>query len=192
MLVPAMADEARVGGDAARSDHEEGDASEVGRDEVGSGNTSVAGEETPPSSGGAAGTAEAPTPKVAVARMRKPPIDIDTRIAAARQMMKAAQKQVAAARSQARNERRKKQRLVKKAATLTPEDLERIAVLKRCGVDPAGHLDIAAGAAASSNASGAIGSGAAASSRDAAPPVSAATTPRQPGSSQPHPASAAA
>ena len=75
---------------------------------------------------------------------------------------------------------------------LTPEDLERVAVLKRCGIDPAGHLDKAAGAAAGSNASGASGSGAAASSRDAAPPASAAAPPRQTGLPQPHLASAAA
>ena len=48
--------------------------------------------------------------------------------------MKAAQKEVAEARRQARNERRKKQRLIKKAANLSAEDLERIAVLKRCGL----------------------------------------------------------
>ena len=48
--------------------------------------------------------------------------------------MKSAQKDMAEARRQGRNERRKKQRLVKKAAHLSPEDLERIAVLKRCGL----------------------------------------------------------
>ena len=37
-----------------------------------------------------------------------------------------------------RNERRKKQRLIKKAAGLSSNDLERIAVIKRCGLwDPA-------------------------------------------------------
>ena len=44
---------------------------------------------------------------------------------------------MAEARVQARNERRKKARLLKKAAALSPQDLERIAALKRCGLrDP--------------------------------------------------------
>jgi hypothetical protein len=51
--------------------------------------------------------------------------------------MKRAQKAVSEARAQAKNERRKKARLLKKAAGLSPADLERIAVLKRCGLwDP--------------------------------------------------------
>lgn len=41
---------------------------------------------------------------------------------------------MADARRNARNEKRKKQRLMKKASSLTAEDLERIAVLKRCGL----------------------------------------------------------
>ncbi len=41
---------------------------------------------------------------------------------------------VTEARKQARSEKRKKQRLVRKAASLTPEDLKRIAILKRCGL----------------------------------------------------------
>lgn len=65
-------------------------------------------------------------------------IDLDDRIADATRDMKSAQKALHAARAQARNERRKKQRLVKKAAALTMEDLERIAQLKKCGLwDPA-------------------------------------------------------
>ena len=53
------------------------------------------------------------------------------------------------ARRAARNERRRKSRLMKKAATLTPEDLERIAVLKRCGLyNPTGELVIAASSSA--------------------------------------------
>jgi hypothetical protein len=50
-------------------------------------------------------------------------------------------KQLSKARSEARNEKRKKARLVKKAAQLSPEDLKRIADLKRCGLwDPASGL----------------------------------------------------
>ena len=66
-------------------------------------------------------------------RPRKPDIDLDDAIRSAAAAMKAAQKKVQEAKSQARNERRKKQRLLKKAAALNADDLERIAVLKRCG-----------------------------------------------------------
>ena len=67
-------------------------------------------------------------------RAKRPRIDYDDSIAKARAAMVKAQKDVADARRVARNERRKKQRLVKKAAALSPDDLERIAVLKRCGL----------------------------------------------------------
>ena len=67
-------------------------------------------------------------------RPKRPRIDLDDSIAQAKAAMKAAQKEVAEARRVARNERRKKQRLLKKAVTLSPDDLERIAVLKRCGL----------------------------------------------------------
>ena len=67
-------------------------------------------------------------------RAKRPRIDYDESIAQARAAMVKAQKSVAEARRVARNERRKKQRLVKKAASLSSDDLERIAVLKRCGL----------------------------------------------------------
>ena len=66
-------------------------------------------------------------------RARKPSIDLDAYIVEATQAMKMAQKKVQEAKAKAKNERRKKQRLLKKAASLKAEDLERIAVLKRCG-----------------------------------------------------------
>ena len=71
--------------------------------------------------------------KKKVARTRKPSIDLDAAISDATSAMKAAQKRVQQWKAQAKNDRRKKQRLLKKAASLKPEDLERIAVLKRCG-----------------------------------------------------------
>ena len=74
-------------------------------------------------------------------RRRSARIDLDDRISRASRDMKQAQKQLASARAQARNERRRKQRLVKKAAALTVQDLQRIAELKRGGLwDPAGGL----------------------------------------------------
>lgn len=68
-------------------------------------------------------------------RPKRPRIDLDDSISKAKQAMKAAQKSVAEARKVGRNERRKKQRLLKKAIGLSADDLERIAVLKRCGLD---------------------------------------------------------
>ena len=70
-------------------------------------------------------------------RKELPRIDLDQSIEEAKEAMKRAVKAMADARAQAKNERRKKARLLKKAATLSPADLERIAILKRCGLwDP--------------------------------------------------------
>jgi hypothetical protein len=83
----------------------------------------------------AAGLANTPErPK----RQRAPKIDIDAAIAGYQTEVKRAAKLMADARRNARNERRKKQRLMKKASSLSHEDLERIATLKRVGLwDPA-------------------------------------------------------
>jgi hypothetical protein len=67
-------------------------------------------------------------------REKKPDIDYDAKIQEAAASIKEMSKAMAAAKSAQKNERRKKQRLLKKAACLSPEDLERIAVLKRCGL----------------------------------------------------------
>ena len=67
-------------------------------------------------------------------RRAKPALDLDEHIRAAQEAMKTARKQVAYARAQAKLEKRKKQRLVRKASSLNVEDLERIAVLKRCAL----------------------------------------------------------
>jgi hypothetical protein len=76
------------------------------------------------------------SPVVPRRRRRKehPPIDIDRTIADAREAVKAAQRAMTEARALARNERRKWARLIKKAAQLSPRDLDRIAILKKCGV----------------------------------------------------------
>ena len=67
-------------------------------------------------------------------RAKRPDLDYDAKIKEAARNIKEMGKAMAAAKSAQKNERRKKQRLVKKASTLSPEDLERIAVLKRCGL----------------------------------------------------------
>lgn len=70
-------------------------------------------------------------------RSRPPKIDIDARIASYVTERKQAERVLAAASAKAKAEKRKKRRLVKKASMMTADDLERIAVLKRCGLwDP--------------------------------------------------------
>ena len=100
--------------------------------------------------------AEAETPKRK--RQPKPTIDIDEHIERCRKGLKEARKAVAAAKAEARNEKRRKQRVIKKAAALSLEDLERIAVLKRCGLYINPSTD--ASGSAASGASSASGSAA--------------------------------
>ena len=90
-------------------------------------------------------------------REARPKIDLDERIREARQRMADAAKAISEARAEAKNDRRKKARLVKKASGLNPEDLERIAVLKRCG------LFVPAAVTGETGHSGASGSGSASS-----------------------------
>ena len=75
-------------------------------------------------------------PKASGKRKARPRIDLDDAIAAAQQSFRQAAKCMAKARADARTER-KKARLFKKAAQLSPLDLDRIAILKRSGMwDP--------------------------------------------------------
>ena len=67
-------------------------------------------------------------------RVERPEIDLDNNIREARATIQRAQAALAQARQQAKADRRKKARLIKKACHLSPADLERIAVLKRCGL----------------------------------------------------------
>ena len=86
-------------------------------------------------------------------RRVKPVIDLDDHIRKAQEAIKIARKQVQQARVQAKLEKRKKQRLVRKASTLNVEDLERIAVLKRCGLISAETSEAGSSTAPSSAAS---------------------------------------
>jgi hypothetical protein len=61
-------------------------------------------------------------------------IDLDDKISEAMAKVKEAKANFKKAQLETRNERRKKTRIVKKAAQLSCEDLERIAVLKRVGL----------------------------------------------------------
>ena len=65
--------------------------------------------------------------------LNRPTIDLDSSIEAAKQAARDASKALALARSEARANRKRRARLLNKAATLSAEDLERIAVLKRTG-----------------------------------------------------------
>ena len=65
--------------------------------------------------------------------LNRPTIDLDGTIEAAKQAARDAAKALTLARSEARANRKRRARLLNKAATLSAEDLERIAVLKRTG-----------------------------------------------------------
>ena len=88
-------------------------------------------ESPPPSLPGSQAEAKA-SPKSK--RAARPKIDLDDEIRRANELAVVSRKMLAAAKTTSRNNRRAKQRLIKKAAKLSPEDLERIAVLKRCGL----------------------------------------------------------
>ena len=92
-------------------------------------------------------------PRLGKKRRDKPEIDLDDHIRKAQMTIKIARTQVREARLLAEHARRKKQRLVRKASTLNVEDLERMAVLKRCGLHSEQSRDAAAATAASSAAS---------------------------------------
>ena len=66
-------------------------------------------------------------------RVERPEIDLDGNIREARATIQRAQAALTQARQQAKADRRRKARLIRKACHLSPADLERIAVLKRCG-----------------------------------------------------------
>ena len=90
----------------------------------------VSGNETPaPAASPAAAKASSPQK-----RGSQPKIDLDDEIRRANDLATMSRKMLQAARNVARNNRKAKQRLIKKAGKLSPEDLERIAVLKRCGM----------------------------------------------------------
>ena len=64
----------------------------------------------------------------------RPKIDLDDEIRRANDLAAMSRKMLQAAKNVSRNNKKAKQRLIKKAGKLSPEDLERIAVLKRCGM----------------------------------------------------------
>ena len=64
----------------------------------------------------------------------RPKIDLDKEIQEANLLATMSRKLMTAARAIERNNKKSKTRLIRKAGKLSPEDLERLAVLKRCGL----------------------------------------------------------
>ena len=64
----------------------------------------------------------------------RPRIDLDEQIAHANKLAEVSRKMLVAAKSAQKAQRKQKQRLIRKAGKLSAEDLERMAVLKRCGL----------------------------------------------------------
>lgn len=122
-----------------------------------------------PVSTGPAGVGDGATPPPRK-RQRAPKIDIDAAIAKHMEEVKKATKLVMDARRAAKNEKRRKARLMKKASTLTAEDLERIAVLKRCGLWSPGLSGVAPPAAEDAVPEQTVAAAAASSSAAAVPP----------------------
>ena len=81
-----------------------------------------------------AAAAASPKKKGRPSKGSRPKIDIDDEIEQANRMAEVTKKMMLAARAAQRNSRRAKQRLVRRAGKLSPADLERLAVLKRCGL----------------------------------------------------------
>ena len=79
----------------------------------------------------------APQPKRAPKRKQAGRIDVDDRIEQAKKKSKEAKAALKKAVHEARNEKRRRSRLMKKAGSLSVEDLQRISQLKRAGLwDP--------------------------------------------------------
>jgi hypothetical protein len=93
--------------------------------------------DTPPGDKGEHATASTAVAKESHDHHRRimPRLDLDESIAAAREAIKQAKKDMMEARRVNKNEKRQKKRLLRKAAQLSSEDLERIAVLKRCELE---------------------------------------------------------
>ena len=64
----------------------------------------------------------------------RPRIDLDEQISQANQLAQVTKKMLHAAKVAQKSQKKQKQRLIRKAGKLSAQDLERIAVLKRCGL----------------------------------------------------------
>ena len=109
----------------------------------------------PTSPPGEVASAQAGVRKVRRPRAIRPRIDIDDTIREANRVGDLLKKMGQAAKTLKKTQTKAKQRLVKKAARLSPQDLERIAVLKRCldGTEPDNADDTASSSSKSSSSS---------------------------------------
>ena len=90
----------------------------------------------------------------------RPKVDIDDEITEANRLAEVTKRMMQAAKAAQKNFKRQKQRLVRKAGKLSASDLERIAVLKRCGlfVDQTDAESTASGSGSASASSASSGS----------------------------------
>ena len=102
-----------------------------------SGTASSSAPRTPATQGDS--TAPAKRGRQARKRVERPEVDLDANILAPPATITRARAALTQARQQAKADWRRKARLIKKACHLTPADLERIAVLKRCGFSGVGR-----------------------------------------------------
>ena len=111
-------------------------------------------------------------------RVERPEIDLDANIRDARATIQRAQAALSQARQQAKADRRKKARLIRKACHLSPADLERIAVLKRCGFSGAERdsTTVEIPAAANADAAAVVHESAAGGASSAASSAAASST----------------
>ena len=92
---------------------------------------------TPPGEGGSAGSEVGAGGTQAASPLKgkkRPRIDLDAEIAEANRLAEISRKMMKSAKVVQQNSRRQKARLLRKAGKLSAADLERIAVLKRCGL----------------------------------------------------------
>ena len=84
----------------------------------------------------------------------RPKLDLDKEIQEANMLATMSRKLMKAARSIERNNKKSRSRLIRKAGKLSPEDLERLAVLKRCGLYGEGGASVPEDGQASSGSDG--------------------------------------
>ena len=107
---------------------------------------------------GPKGKAKATAKAVARHRIVRPRIDIDDQISEANRVHDLLKKMSQAAKSLKKNQTKAKQRLIKKATRLSPQDLERIAVLKRIFGDSTDEqVPVSSGSSSASSSAGSSG-----------------------------------
>lgn len=99
---------------------------------------------------------EAPKKRGRTKKSEKPRIDIDDEIDAANTLCTLMKKLAHQAKMQQRNSERQKTRLLKKCGKLSAQDMERLAIMKRCGLLANDGSDTPIAGSSSASASGAV------------------------------------